>query len=91
MMEFLKVLRFAALTVLGMLAAYGQQRPALPTLPAAQSIPKPAAATDAPYAPQAILQGGIVVPLFPAGSPYLRADKVKEAEVYNMSQAQPVR
>ena len=89
MMEFLKPL--TTLFVLAALAAHGQQRPALPPIPAAQSIPKPAAPTDAPYSPQAILQGGIVIPLFPAGSPYLKADKVREAEVYNMSQAVPGR
>jgi endo-1,4-beta-xylanase len=88
-MEFLKPL--TTLIVLGALVANGQQRPALPPIPAAQSIPKPAAPTDGPYAPQAILQGGIVMPLFPAGSPYLKADKVREAEVYNMSQAVPGR
>jgi acetyl esterase/lipase len=73
--------------------AQDSQPPArsLPPLPPAQSIPKTAAATDAPYAPQAILQGGIVVPLFPSGSPYLKADKVREAEQYNMSQAVPGR
>ena len=48
-------------------------------------------ATDAPYAPQPILPGGVVVPLFPAGSPYLKADKVREPEEYNMSQAVPGR
>ena len=63
----------------------------MPALPAAQSVPKPAAVTDAPYAPQAIVQGGVVVPLYPPGSPYLKADKVKEAEVYNMSGAVPGR
>ncbi len=64
---------------------------ALPPLPAAQSLPKPAPVTDAPYAPQAIVQGGVVVPLYPPGSPYLKADKIKEAEVYNMSGAVPGR
>ena len=63
----------------------------LPPLPAPQAVPQPAAATDAPYAPQAILPGGIVVPIYPAGSPFLKAEKVKEAEVYNMSQAVPGR
>ncbi len=41
--------------------------------------------------PQAILPGGIVVPIFPAGSPYLKADRVKEAEVYNMTGGVPGR
>ena len=54
-------------------------------------LPKPAAATDAPYAPQPIVAGGVVVPLFPNGSPYLKADKVKEPEQYNMSPVVPAR
>jgi endo-1,4-beta-xylanase len=64
---------------------------ALPPPPAPMSLPKPAAATDGPYAPQPILQGGIVIPLYPAGSPYLKADKVREAEQYNMNGAVPGR
>ncbi|MBL8218570.1 MAG: alpha/beta hydrolase fold domain-containing protein [Bryobacterales bacterium] len=71
-------------------SALAQTR-ALPPLPAPQSIPKPAAATDAPYAPQAILPGGVVVPLYPGNSPFLKAEKVKEPEQYNMSQAVPGR
>lgn len=55
-------------------------------IPAAQSIPKPGPAA-AVYAPQAILQGGIVMPLYPKSSPYLKADRVGEPEQYNMSQA----
>jgi endo-1,4-beta-xylanase len=56
------------------------------------NVPKPGpAGTDAPYAPQPILPGGVVVPLYPAGSPFLKADKVKEAEVYNMSGSVPGR
>ena len=38
---------------------------ALPPLPPAMNIPKPGPVTDAPYAPQPILSGGVVVPLFP--------------------------
>jgi endo-1,4-beta-xylanase len=53
--------------------------------------PAPGPVTSAPYAPQPILQGGIVVPLFPPGSQYLKADRVREAEVYNMSQVVPGR
>ena len=63
----------------------------LPPLPAPMSIPKPGPATDAPYAPQPILPGGVVVPLYSPGSPFLKAEKVREAEVYNMSQAVPGR
>ncbi len=61
-------------------------RAALPALPAPMGLPKPGPVTDAPYAPQPILQGGIVVPLYPPGSPFLKADRVREAEQYNMSQ-----
>jgi hypothetical protein len=64
---------------------------ALPPLPAALSVPKPGPATDAPYAPLSILQGGVVVTLFPPGSPYLKADKIREPEQYNMSQVVPGR
>ena len=63
----------------------------LPPLPPAMNIPKPGPVTDAPYAPQPILPGGVVVPLFPAGSPYLNAERVKEAEVYNMTGSAPGR
>ncbi len=67
------------------------QKAPLPPLPAPLAIPSPGPATDGPYAPRAILPGGIVVPLYPAGSPYLKAEKVREPEVYNMSQAVPGR
>jgi endo-1,4-beta-xylanase len=59
--------------------------------PAPQSVPAPGPVTDRPYAPQAILPGGIVVPIFPAGSPLLKADRLKEAEVYNMTGGVPGR
>jgi acetyl esterase/lipase len=49
------------------------------------------AAANAQNPPQPILQGGIVVPLYPFGSPYLKADRVREAEVYNVSQSVPGR
>ena len=60
-------------------------------LPAPIGVPKPGPATDAPYAPLPILQGGVVVPLYPPGSPYLKMDRIKEPEQYNMSQAVPGR
>src|SRR5262245_42697903 len=66
-------------------ASQPPERAALPPATAPQSIPKPGPVTDQPYAPQAILPGGIVVPLFPPGSKYLKAEKVREAEKYNMS------
>jgi endo-1,4-beta-xylanase len=54
-------------------------------------VPKPGPVTDAPYSPQPILPGGIVVPLYPVGSPFLKAERVREAEQYNMSTAVPGR
>ena len=67
------------------------QHAALPPLPAPLAVPKPGPATDAPYAPLPIVQGGVVVPLYPAGSPFLKAERVREAEQYNMSQSVPGR
>jgi acetyl esterase/lipase len=66
-------------------------RAALPPLPAPQGVPQPGPATDAPYAPLPILPGGVVVPLFPPGSPDLKADRIREPEQYNMSQTVPGR
>ena len=57
----------------------------------ALGVPQPGPTNDAPYAPQPILQGGVVVPLYPADSPLLKKDRVREAEVYNMSKAVPGR
>ncbi len=64
-------------------AADAAAEPALPPLPAPLSVPAPGPKTDAPYAPQAILPGGVVVPLYPPDSPYLNKDKIREPEVYN--------
>ena len=59
--------------------------------PAPLGVPKPGPATDAPYAPQPILPGGVVLTLYPPGSPFLNKDRVREAEQYNMSQSVPGR
>ena len=67
------------------------QNAALPPLPSPQAVPAVGAQTSAPYAPTTILPGGIVMPLYPAGSPELKADRAKEPEKYNMSQAVPGR
>ena len=56
----------------------------LPGLPAPLGVPAPGPMTDTPYAPQPILPGGVIVPLFPPGSPYLKMERVREAEVYNL-------
>jgi hypothetical protein len=55
------------------------------------SVPKPGPVGSSPYAPQPVVQGGIVVSLYPPGSPFLKADRVAEAEEYNMSTAVPGR
>lgn len=72
-------------------ATVSGQRAQLPPLPAPQSVPKPGPVTGAPYAPQRIVAGGVVVPLYPPGSPFLKMERVKEAEEYNMSGAVPGR
>lgn len=54
----------------------------LPPLPAPQGVPAPGPRTAAPYAPLAVLPGGVVIPLYPPDSAYLKADKIVEAEVY---------
>ena len=50
---------------------------------------RPGPSTDAPYAPLPILPGGVVITLYPPGSPFLNKEKVRQAEQYNMSQAVP--
>src|SRR5204863_9022777 len=47
--------------------------------------------TDGPYSPQAILPGGIVVPLYAPNAPELKAARVREAEQYNMATGVPGR
>jgi len=61
------------------------------SLPAPLGVPKPGPANDAPYAPQPILPGGVVVALYPPGSHFLKMERVREAEQYNMSKAAPGR
>lgn len=85
-----------ALLLLPMLAlavvdAQNTPHAALPPLPTPLSVPQPGPATDGPYAPLPILQGGVVLPLYPPGSPYLKMDRVREPEKYNMNQAVPGR
>ena len=100
----MKRTRFVVATIMLMASsvslAYGQdnqapadarQQAALPALPRPLGVPKPAEATDKPYAPQPILQGGIVVTLFSPDSHYLKADRVHEAEQYSLSRDVPGR
>jgi endo-1,4-beta-xylanase len=60
-------------------------------LPPPLGVPSPGPTNDVPYAPQPILPGGVVVPLYPPGSPFLKAQRVREAEYYNLSKAVPGR
>ncbi len=60
-------------------------------LPAPLGVPAPGPETDAPYAPQPILQGGVVIPLYPPDSPLLKTERVREAEKYNLSKSTPGR
>lgn len=87
----MRIPEIGALAVMAAAGAAAQQHPPLPPLPAPQAVPKPGPATDAPYAPAAILPGGVVVTLYPPGSPYLKMDRVREPEQYNMSKAVPGR
>ncbi|HWF45789.1 MAG TPA: alpha/beta hydrolase fold domain-containing protein [Bryobacteraceae bacterium] len=63
----------------------------LPSIPPPQGVPAPGPATEAPYTPRPILPGGVVIPLYPPGSHFLNAQRVHEAEQYNMSQSVPGR
>src|SRR5689334_7409427 len=86
-MRLLSTLPLAALLA----ANAAAQTPTLPPLPAPISVPKPGPVGNGPYAPQPIVPGGVVVPLYPLGSPFLKADRVREAEVYTVSQTVPGR
>src|ERR1051325_8157546 len=65
--------------------------PALPAIPLPIGVPAPAATNDAPYAPQPIVQGGIVMTLYVPDSPHLKKERIREAEVYNLSRSAPGR
>jgi len=62
---------------------FAVEAPKLAPLPAPMGLPAPGPKTDAPYAPQPIVPGGVVVPLYPPDSPYLKADKIREPEEYH--------
>src|SRR5262252_2749408 len=63
--------------------------PMLPRLAACALVAVPLAQT--PYAPQPIVTGGIVIPLYPADSPFLKKERIAEPEVYNMQASVPGR
>ena len=54
-------------------------------------VPTPGVVTDAAYAPQAILPGGIVLPLYAPDSPRLNREKIRDAEKYTMTGGSPGR
>jgi acetyl esterase/lipase len=56
--------------------------PALAPPPPPMNVPAPGPKTDGPYAPQPILPGGVVIPLYPPDSSYLNHDKIREPEEY---------
>lgn len=59
--------------------------------PAPQGVPAAGAATSEAYAPQPIVQGGLVLPLYPPDSPILKQDRVREPEKYTMTRGVPGR
>jgi len=58
--------------------------PVLPPLPVPQDVPAPGPRTAGPYAPRAILPGGVVVPLYPPDAPTLNHDRLTEPEAYKL-------
>jgi hypothetical protein len=77
---------FIPLIISALLAANAVAQDAQkPVAPVSIAVPTPAPATDAPYVPQPILSGGIVVTLYPPDSPHLKMERVREAEQYNMT------
>ncbi len=67
------------------------QTVALPPLPAPLGMPQPGPDTGSPYAPQPILQGGVILPLYAPGSPLLNHARLHEPERYSLSHAAPGR
>jgi endo-1,4-beta-xylanase len=63
----------------------------LPSIPAPSGVPKPGPTTDAPYAPEPIVSGGVILPLYPPDSTLLKQDRVRESEQYSMSKSAPGR
>lgn len=55
---------------------------ALPPPPGPVGVPQPGPRTDAPYVPQPIVAGGVIIPLYPPDSPHLKPEKIREPEVY---------
>jgi acetyl esterase/lipase len=84
-----KLFSFPALAALSLAIAASAQNGL--TIPAPLNVPAPGPTNDAPYQPQPILQGGIVVPLYPPNSPRLNQQRIREAEQYSMTRSVPGR
>lgn len=83
-----------ALIVLLMADAFGLitgRSAELRSIPPALGAPLPGPTNDAPYAPQPIVQGGVVVPLYSPDSPLLKKARLTEAEQYSLSKSVPGR
>ena len=81
----------ALLILASVLAITAVAQPAGSNLPTPLNVPKPGPTNDSPYAPQPILQGAVVMALYPPGSPFLNMERVREAEQYNLSRSVPGR
>ena len=86
--SFLSIIAATAINASGLLASAATSESSLPP---PLAIPQPGPTNDAPYAPQPILPGGVIVPLYPADSSFLNHERVREAEQYNLSKAAPGR
>lgn len=73
------------------LAAFAAPALVAQNIPEPLSVPAPGPKTDGPYAPRAIVPGGIVMPLYPPDSPYLNHEKISEPEQYDMEAGTPGR
>ena len=87
----LSIAPFLLLTTLAAVAQESSKASAPFVTPVGLAVPMPGPTNDAPYAPQPILQGGVIMALYPSDSPQLRQDRLREAEYYNMSKAVPGR
>jgi acetyl esterase/lipase len=94
---FFATLFLQGTAVVGAVAQTAPQTPAatphvaLAPPPPPGSVPQPGPSKSGQYVPQPILPGGVVLPLYAAGSPFLNGSRAGEPEKYNMSQTVPGR
>ena len=65
-------------------AAHAAAPEAPAPLPQPMGVPVPGPETDAPYSPQPILPGGVVIPLYAPDAPQLNRARIREPEKYFM-------